>query len=725
MPWVPSSFSWSRLCRISAGAIALGGLCVAFVPRPLEALRTFSPFPLIYGLLGLLLCILAWPLLRRALNAACAVPWRWYAGLWTAVAFGASLLVNQWVFQGLPHVSDSITYLFMAKTFATGHLSLPPHPWPEFVTYHFFIHDEAWFGIFPPGWPLVLALGVLVRAPFLAPPLLSALLVWQAMELSRRLMDEPTARLTPLLLVGSPFFLYQGAEYMSHPLAAVLFLGLLLLAVGAGSRGRLTTGASLLAGLCLGLLVLTRPVEGVASLGLFGLWAALRGRKLEGRLLLLVPLAAALLAMALLGAYNRHFTGSAYLFPQERYFALADTNPRCHRLGFGKDIGCISEHGPDVYEDGYYLAEALKTTRSRLDSLYTHFLGLPLAVLLAPLALAARRRRRENLALLSLFGLYLAVYGLFYYHGNCYGPRFVYPVFPLLAIMAASSLRSIGKGGLDPTAGGGVKARAVLAFAVMFTVLGVGFRVSVPSLGATYHHFRGIDRRVEQAAKNAGLTKAVVFIPGNDVDYGLGFIFNDPDLYDPVIYARSWGDQDGLLCAFTGRTGYRWRDFDRRLLPVPAWDPATPLRVEGESRQNAMHWCEGCEKPFTAYLPDQGIMDADDDRALYFSGSAPGQWFDIRLSLFAAGCYDLDINCLKAFYSADFELLLDGRSLGEVNASTGDDPFLQRVRFDGLQLDRGVHVLRFVARSVSTVPGVCGIGVDYLEFSPCSSDETK
>ncbi|MBT8147693.1 MAG: hypothetical protein KJN90_12620 [Gammaproteobacteria bacterium] len=73
-----------------------------------------------------------------------------------------SALIAGWVYEGIPHISDSIAYLFQAKYFSAGLLYLPPPP--DAASFHLshLINDNGkWYGYGFPGWPSLLALGVL------------------------------------------------------------------------------------------------------------------------------------------------------------------------------------------------------------------------------------------------------------------------------------------------------------------------------------------------------------------------------------------------------------------------------------------------------------------------------------------------------------------------------------------------------------------------------------
>ena len=172
------------------------------------------------------------------------------------------------VLERAPHVQDSVTYLFQAQTLARGRLTAPAPPLaeaeatPHFAQEFLLVRHGRWFGKYTPGYPMLLALGVLVRAPWLVNPLLAALAVAVMFPLSKELMGDrrrqtadhvltgdrrrqtadheltddgrqstidtqktthtqitdplPTHLLLPLLLALSPFFLIMSGSLMAH-----------------------------------------------------------------------------------------------------------------------------------------------------------------------------------------------------------------------------------------------------------------------------------------------------------------------------------------------------------------------------------------------------------------------------------------------------------------------------------------------------------------------------
>ena len=114
------------------------------------------------------------------------------------------------VLERIPHVQDSVSYLFQAETMALGRLSVPMPAVPEAFEHEFILmRDGAWYGKYPPGHPVFLALGVLAGFPWMVSPIAAGLTLVLLYFLGRKLFGSGTALLATLLLLISPFFLFM------------------------------------------------------------------------------------------------------------------------------------------------------------------------------------------------------------------------------------------------------------------------------------------------------------------------------------------------------------------------------------------------------------------------------------------------------------------------------------------------------------------------------------
>jgi hypothetical protein len=136
--------------------------------------------------------------------------WPWFVAVWVTMV---SALIAWFVLEGVPHIPDSVSYLFQAKYFSAGYLYLPAPPDREsFVISHVVNDGTKWYGYGFPGWPALLALGVLTGVPWLVNPVLGGLTVLLSHALVQRLYSRLMAGAVVSLLAVSPWFLFMSAS---------------------------------------------------------------------------------------------------------------------------------------------------------------------------------------------------------------------------------------------------------------------------------------------------------------------------------------------------------------------------------------------------------------------------------------------------------------------------------------------------------------------------------
>ena len=375
-----------------------------------------------------------------------------------ALALVTGLAAHHLLLHGVPDVPDELGYLHQARSFADGWLAAPSPPLEEFHYASWAIHDAgSWYAVFPPGYGVLLGLGVQGGVPGLVNPLLGALLCLIIFELGKELFggDGALPRLAVLLYLASWFRMLHAGSFMAHPTAAlatgVALLGVLR-GVGAAQPGRRALVWAAAAGAAGAALLATRPLNAVllavALLPVVIARVAARPRPtLRGLLHVVVAAAPLLLAY---GAYDRALTGSPLLTPQQRYMQLKEARKDCFRLGFGPGVGqCPITQNSNFGPEGFQLHDAKNNTARRLASLQRDLFAiaplgwLPILGLLGgALGAAAAARRR---ALYGWLGLVTILgYGLFFYHGVAYGARFYDELLPAAALLAAAALGDLG-----------------------------------------------------------------------------------------------------------------------------------------------------------------------------------------------------------------------------------------------------------------------------------------
>ncbi len=334
--------------------------------------------------------------------------------------------------EGVPHVQDEVVYTLQARALAAGGLGwASPEPL-ALESFHFLLDvDGRRFGVFPPGWPAVLAAGVWMGAPWLINALLHGVCVLLGTALAGRFGGEMAVRVTPPLLALSPGLLLLAGSRMAHTWTALLVLAGLGLSLQNGRRHSVALGG------CLGLLVLTRPLDALV-LGIVVLPGLLRQGVGVGAWAAIGPA----LGLGLLGAVNLAVTGDVLVLPQAAYFAeglppVPDPafryGPDCNALGFGAQIGCFPTYG----DLGHTPAKALLSTTRNLEAAGRLWLGHGVLLLLAGGAWWRPQARPLLFRGLALGGLLILGYGLYWVPGLAYGPRFLHSLAPVWIVLCA------------------------------------------------------------------------------------------------------------------------------------------------------------------------------------------------------------------------------------------------------------------------------------------------
>ncbi|HWT77856.1 MAG TPA: glycosyltransferase family 39 protein, partial [Candidatus Methylomirabilis sp.] len=191
------------------------------------------------------------------------------AAVWVTVA---AIALAVFSYERHPHLADEVVYLAQARFLAHGHLTVPAPPIPDaFNVYLMEIQNNRWYPSPPPGWPAILALGVLLGLPWLVNPVLAGLNVLLTFSLLKELYDLRTARISLLLLSVSPWHLFMAMNYMPH--TSTLTCALVAAVAMIRSRRTEKAGWGWVSGIATGMASLIRPLEGFVLSGLLGLWA--------------------------------------------------------------------------------------------------------------------------------------------------------------------------------------------------------------------------------------------------------------------------------------------------------------------------------------------------------------------------------------------------------------------------------------------------------------------
>jgi hypothetical protein len=413
-------------------------------------------------------------------------------GVVAAVAALLYLVVAVVIFETRPIHIDEVVLRFQARTYAAGRLWWPVDPDPAFRSVlHLAEHQGRWFGHFPPGWPLLLALGELARAPWVVGPLAGGAAVWAWGLVLRRAEPRVSVRGGALLLFGlAPFVVFVAGSSLNHQ--ATLMWLLLALAGWLRLVERPSLATAVATGLAVGMAAITRPPDAAA----FGLPAAVwllfwwqrEGRRVAGPVAALI--AGALILVLGMLAVNAATTGSALTSG--------------YQLLWGPHVGLgfhPAPYGPD------------HTVPRGLELLSLYLLRLNLSLFEAPIPsllpagialLLAGRSSALDRYLLAASGALLLCYFAYWHDGFFLGPRFIYPLVPVVALWTARLPEALRRFGEVPRRAG--------AFGLALAVVGA-VTIGVPERAGRHAALQPAMRfDPDRAAREAGVEEALVVV---------------------------------------------------------------------------------------------------------------------------------------------------------------------------------------------------------------------
>lgn len=410
--WIPAgrSVPWFGAAAddwVTGAAIALGGGLVLAI-----LLRRWSP---------------AWqaavaarfPLTSRS-------PTRAAVALLVAAGLMLYLIIALQVFSGRPLIIDEVVQAFQARIFASGRLYLPTPLHPEFTQILNLVQDgPRTYGHFPPGGSAALALGELLGAQWIVGPLFGAASIALMAWLLPAAEPRPGVRVLALgVFAFAPFTAFMAGSHMSHvPALTFLLLG------SAATLHTLTSdrprpGTAFLSGVGFGAAASIRPLDAVAFAVPAAIWYLVRaGRDRSWVTAMLAAGLGVALPLSVLFAVQQVMTGSAFRFGYE--------------VLWGSGVGLGFQGAP--WGESHTPLKGLELLNLYFLRLQAYFLETPGPALLpALLSLAlVRRLSAADRYLLASAGTLVALYFAYWHDGFFLGPRFFYPLLPVLALWTA------------------------------------------------------------------------------------------------------------------------------------------------------------------------------------------------------------------------------------------------------------------------------------------------
>lgn len=473
------------------------------------------------------------------------------AALWIVLlAAGLSFFV----YESHPHVPDETQYLFQAKYFAAGKISVNAPPVPEAFSMYMVPQNEAgWYSIFPPGWSALLAIGIILNAVWLVNPLLAGICVLLAYLFFQELYTRKFARFGVLLLCCSPWFVFMAMSFMSHVATLACALGAAVLLQKAFRNQK--TSCVFAAGILIGILSLIRPLDGAMIVFLLGVWTLSGFPSWITRFKNAFVLAVGTIAAAvLIFPYNQAVTGSALISPSDAYYTKYFRSGAM-ALGFGESRGF--GWGLDAFP-GHSPLEALINTALNVFQLNTELFGWAAgSLVLAVVFLVSGKIQRKDFWALAAIGIIVGGYGFFWYHGGPdFGARYWFlTIIPLVAltVRGVETLeRKINE--KDSRTQRDLRVRfAVLTLCAMSLVIYFPWRAA-----DKYFRYLEMQPGILKLARENDFGKSLVLIRGEEhPDYQSAWIYNPQDWSaDAPVYAHDKSPEirARLLQEFAERT---------------------------------------------------------------------------------------------------------------------------------------------------------------------------
>jgi hypothetical protein len=362
---------------------------------------------------------------RRALTLPFDATPNAFPVLAALVAAAGSAFVSFGLVQGATLLDDERAYVFEARLFARGVVTLPAVP--AALANPMMITHPVWTSKYPPGNSLLLAVGVMLGDERVIPPLLAAIMVVAIYVFVVTAFGRHQAMLAAGLACVSPFVWAQYGTVMSFG-ASACALAVFLAGLARAAKSK-SVGAASVAGLALGWIAITRPQDCVALASpavVMLLVHAVRGYP-SARTRAVTVIAAATLVGLVLLAHDRIVTGSFFRYP----WMLADPA----RLGFRR----VFPIGPYAHS----LSAAFSNVVTAVFRLDGWLFGWPGGILLVVVGLTRASTPFDRLLRFMLGSFFL----LMMLVGNtgaweC-GPSYYFVMVPILIPLAVRGLRGL------------------------------------------------------------------------------------------------------------------------------------------------------------------------------------------------------------------------------------------------------------------------------------------
>lgn len=427
-------------------------------------------------------------------------------------AFLLNSLVAYFVFDAAPTLMDDLSYVTQGKIFASGKLFAPaPISAGQFCSLSdITTADGKWYSRFSPGFPLILALGMMFKIPlWLINPFFGALSLLLVYFLGKELYDKKIAVCACLLGLFSPLFLLYSNLM---PQTTLLFFSLLFIIFFVKMLKSDWWVYPLLAGLSLGVSFIIKQYSALfMSLPSFAYLSYLLVKRnnylFKKSCLLGVGFMIFLLFFLW---YNRALTGNAFVLPFNMPFSADFGNlnsydyPGFHKIPAIADPGFMYGLGSDGM---FSLKEGLLNVNNNFVLLNLLLFGWPLSLIFFFVYCIFMKKNKWDILLMALFFSIVIGY-LFYWWCDV---RYWHITIPALLLLTARAIRrsSLSLKKLSILSGRG--GRFIPIFIILCFMYSLLFWYPTTLRTARRAYFYG-KKRIITRVKNSNIHNAIIFV---------------------------------------------------------------------------------------------------------------------------------------------------------------------------------------------------------------------
>jgi hypothetical protein len=389
------------------------------------------------------------------------------------------LCTAYWILDRFCNSGDEYAYLFQAWTFVQGKLWVEAPPLDSaFVPLRTFVTGNKWVSQYPPGWPLVLSIAVILGFPVWAVnAVLGGVSIGTLYAAARHVSSSTVGLAIAGCCMLTPFYMFNAASYHSHvvtALAVSIFLLLGLRYVETGARWD-----ALLIGISVGYIGLTRSYTAMLVFIPFVVWLLLKCRSAFYKGWLWMSLGGAPFLVALLLYYYAIMDN-----PLKSTYVLAGED-----TFFSLDIPSIRSA---VVLNELRMAELMQWASLLLPFVYVCCLAIKI--------------KMKSLAFYDLVFpcFFVGFFFVAFDGGNRYGPRYYLEVCPALLLTIASAVRLMMVW---------VKQQSMQGFLLHVMLVSVlSAACAYPVAAALYYHISQERQDVYRLVKEGNIHHAVVVI---------------------------------------------------------------------------------------------------------------------------------------------------------------------------------------------------------------------